>query len=154
MSEFVEVAATSHSFSRRKPVHGVGINDAWYVTHQEIDGVRSRCPFYVQWANMFVRCYCEKSIARSPTYKGCSVSDEWRVFSVFRKWMETQDWKGKQLDKDLLVSGNKVYSSSTCMFVSPAINCLLSSSEAIRGEFPQGVTFDKSRGAIFVKVQG
>jgi hypothetical protein len=39
--------------------------------------------------------------------------------------METQDWVGKQLDKDLLNKGNKVYSPKTCIFVSNRVNNLL-----------------------------
>ncbi len=44
---------------------------------------------------------------------------------AFKKWMETQDYKGKQLDKDILVFGNKEYSPDKCIFVSPYINSLL-----------------------------
>lgn len=36
--------------------------------------------------------------------------------------MEEQDWVGKVLDKDILVSGNKVYSPATCAFVSVKVN--------------------------------
>lgn len=48
---------------------------------------------------------------------GCSVCEEWLTFSNFKRWMEQQDYEGKALDKDLLVSQNKTYSSETCVFV-------------------------------------
>jgi hypothetical protein len=60
-----------------------------------------------------------------PTYVGCSVAAEWHLFSVFREWMISQEWKGLQLDKDLLVIGNKVYSPETCLFIPRNINTLL-----------------------------
>jgi len=38
--------------------------------------------------------------------------------------LENQEWEGMQLDKDLLVEGNKVYSPSTCVFVDSRTNSL------------------------------
>jgi hypothetical protein len=55
-------------------------------------------------------------------------------------------WEGLQLDKDILVFGNKVYSPQTCLFVSRAVNNLLTDCGASRGEWAQGVHFDKQRG--------
>ena len=71
---------------------------------------------------MLQRCYSESHLVRQPTYKGCSVCEEWLTFSNFKSWMEQQDWEGKQLDKDLLVYKNKIYSPETCVFVSSVIN--------------------------------
>ena len=36
--------------------------------------------------------------------------------------MEQQDYIGKVLDKDLKVTGNKIYSPETCLFISPKVN--------------------------------
>ena len=57
----------------------------------------------------------------------------------FRAWMVEQDWKGKQLDKDLLVQGNKMYSPDTCVFVDGVVNNFLTDRAAARGEWPIGV---------------
>lgn len=57
--------------------------------------------------------------------------------------MITQDWEGKQLDKDILIPGNKVYGPNTCLFVSQAINSLLTTQEKIRGPYPLGVTTNR-----------
>jgi hypothetical protein len=89
---------------------------------------------------MLSRCYSEAYQTRYPTYKGCTVHNKWLTFSVFKSWMQTQDWEGKQLDKDLLISGNKCYSSTTCLFVTSQINKLLTDSAAARGLYKKGVT--------------
>lgn len=123
-----------------KLVYGVGINDANYVTQPTIDGKKVICPFYIRWTSMLKRCHSAKYQAKFPTYVGCSVAEEWLTFSNFRKWMVEQDWKDKQLDKDLLIEGNKSYSPETCAFVCRALNQLLTDSAAIRGELPIGVS--------------
>jgi hypothetical protein len=99
-----------------------------------------RCPYYTKWMSMLKRCYSENSLTTNPTYKGCSVCDEWLTFSNFRRWMETQDWEGKALDKDLLVYQNKVYSPETCCFISSKLNTFLVKSDKIRGDYPLGVS--------------
>ena len=57
--------------------------------------------------------------------------------------MEKQDFEGKQLDKDLLFVGNKVYSPETCIFVSPMVNSFTLDSGAARGEWLIGVSWHK-----------
>lgn len=77
---------------------------------------------YKTWINMLNRCYDPMYQARCPTYVGCSVCAEWHNFQNFAEWMSTQDHEGKQLDKDIKVEGNKVYSPDTCTFATPADN--------------------------------
>jgi hypothetical protein len=55
--------------------------------------------------------------------------------------MVTQDWKGKQLDKDLLFEGNKVYSPETCVFIPQLINKFTLDSINTRGLYPIGVSW-------------
>lgn len=43
---------------------------------------------------------------------------------AFRDWALAQDWEGNQLDKDILVSGNKVYGPETCCFVPRYLNMI------------------------------
>lgn len=92
---------------------------------------------------MLKRSYCDKYKIKYPTYKYCIVYEGWYLFSNFKKWMEQQDWEGKQLDKDLLVRGNKVYSPETCLFVSAQVNKFLLESDANRGEYMIGCYWDK-----------
>ena len=135
-----------------KLVYGVGINDADYVVKNfesiEVNGKRKQklvweCPYYRAWCNMLQRCYSTKFQERKPTYKGCSVSDEWLRFSNFKMWMERQDWECKHLDKDLLLKGNKVYSAETCVFVTGEVNTFTLDRGASRGEWLIGVSLNR-----------
>lgn len=133
----------------KKLVWGVGVNDADYVVEKRetircAEGKRKQrviwvCPFYRVWKNMLERCCSIKYQERQPTYKGCSVSEDWKIFSNFRAWMVVQDWQDKQLDKDLLFEGNKVYSPETCVFVSKVVNSFTTDSAASRGKWLIGV---------------
>ena len=100
-----------------KLIQGVGINDAYY----KVIG----CPYYAVWVDMIRRAYDDKYKARKISYKNVTVCEEWHRFTIFREWMVKQDWQGKELDKDLIVSGNKVYSPSTCCFLSGNTNKIL-----------------------------
>lgn len=91
-----------------KLVCGFGISDADYVVCPTIGGKQVWCQYYRKWKSMLLR-QTPKEWKRHTTYKGCKVCEEWRSFMAFRKWMMTQDWQGKQLDKDLLGDG-KLYS--------------------------------------------
>lgn len=130
---------------------GVGINDAKYQT-QVYAGAKGQqrrvwvCPFYRVWMDMLFRCYSEKFKDRHATYIGCAAAPEWYSFSVFREWMAAQDWEGKQLDKDILSQGNKLYSPGSCVFVSAKLNTFMTDSGAARGEWPLGVHWNKVAG--------
>lgn len=78
-----------------------------------------------------------------PTYIGCEISEEWKIFSNFKAWMETQDWVGADLDKDILFPDNKLYSKDTCVFVTQNLNKFLTDSGATRGEYMIGVYWNK-----------
>tara|TARA_R110000782_G_scaffold223191_1_gene310208 strand:+ start:169 stop:741 length:573 start_codon:yes stop_codon:yes gene_type:complete len=129
---------------KTKLIYGVGINDANYTVGPKINGKQLWCPFYKTWHRMIMRCYSVKSLKAKPGYLNCSVDDKWLVFSNFKLWMETQDWKGKHLDKDLLIQGNKVYGPLPCMFVGAEINTLLIDAAKSRGLFPIGVSIVRS----------
>lgn len=124
-------------------ISGVGINDADYKISPIINGKRECCNFYSTWARMLYRCYSNKYHLFHPTYTNCTVAEEWLTFSNFKAWMETQDWEGNCLDKDILIPGNKVYSPDTCVFVDQATNNLLLGRAASRGKYAQGVCFNK-----------
>jgi len=137
-------------------VQGVGINDANYKIRAVVSGLNVwKCPFYSKWENMLQRCYSEKFHNRIPTYRGCSVCKEWLLFSNFKAWMEQQDWKGKQLDKDLLVYQNKIYSPETCCFVSSEVNTFLTKRLNDRGDYPLGVVMynGKYKSRVVFKTQ-
>ena len=131
--------ASKRSLYKRSLVHGVGVNDSDYDTRNQKNGWL--CPFYVKWCTMLRRCYSLKWHKQYPTYIGCSVCPEWRYFSKFRLWMSTQNWKGMDLDKDILVKGNQVYSPDTCCFIPAAINSLFASGKKKKHNLhlPEGV---------------
>lgn len=127
---------------KTKLVCGVGINDADYPVYKyENRRVVWTCPYYRVWSSMLKRCHSEAFLRGNPTYAGCSVTPEWLSFRAFRFWMEKQDWEGKELDKDLLTYGNKVYGPEFCCFTTSSINTLLNEHSADRGDCPQGVFF-------------
>ena len=137
----------------KKLVQGVGINDSDYVTQEMetigyVNGKQKLklvwiCPFYRTWREMINRCYSIKYQERNKTYIGCSVTDEWLTFSNFRAWMITQDWEGNQLDKDLLIGGNKIYSPEACVFVTPMVNSFTTDSGETMGKWLIGVAWYK-----------
>ena len=102
---------------------------------------------YKCWQSMLSRCYSAKVQEKYPTYKGCSVSDDWLYYPNFKKWYDTNYYeinnKTAQLDKDILVKGNKIYSATTCIFVPNFINSLFTKSQKTRGELPIGVCYHK-----------
>jgi hypothetical protein len=104
---------------------------------------------YLKWQRMFVRCYDEKYQDRHPTYIGCSVAEEWHNFQNFAKWYDDNfyqiEGENMHLDKDILVKGNKVYSSETCIFVPKPINTLFIKSATNKNELPTGVWFSSEK---------
>lgn len=139
----------------RKLVCGVGINDAGCaVVKREtigyVDGKQKQklvwfCPYYRTWSEMLRRCYSTKEQERHPTYAGCTAAEDWLTFSRFKEWMELQEWQGKELDKDLLIVGNKLYSADTCVFVTPMVNSFTLDCRATRGEWLIGASWAKGR---------
>lgn len=117
----------------RALVYGKGTNDAGYNIKVDTwrEGIKTtewRCPYYNRWVNMLKRCYSSHSLLKHPTYKDCTVCEEWLTFSNFKRWMEKQDWEGMQLDKDILGSG-KFYCPDICVFVPRYINCFIYKTE-------------------------
>ena len=107
------------------------------------------CKNYQTWRCMMQRCYDEKSQEKQISYKNTTVCEEWHNFQNFAEWMENnynpETMQGWQLDKDILIKGNKIYSPDTCCFVPQEINIQFIKSNSVRGEFPIGVCYIKKR---------
>ena len=132
-------------------VHGVGIVGTKYPIR--VNGVITK--EYILWKTMLQRCYSDTSKKKSPTYEGCEVSDKFKSYEYFYEWCYKQvgfSNQGWQLDKDLLVKGNKVYSESTCVFIPSEINKLLVKSDKKRGKHPIGVYWCKKGKAFKAQV--
>lgn len=99
---------------------------------------------YITWSNMLRRCYNKKNCIRWPSYRNCTVYEDWKNYSVFKEWVENNFYQvgdeRMELDKDILVKGNKVYGPDTCCFVPQSINVLFVKNDTNRGELPIGVT--------------
>ena len=121
-----------------RSVHGVG----FIGVGEHLASVNGKLtPAYDTWRRMLERCHCPKSLARNPTYMGCTVHPDWHNFQNFAEWFERQYFATCwQLDKDLIVEGNKVYSVDTCVFLPQQLNSLLNDCGATRGDLPQGVS--------------
>lgn len=108
------------------------------------------------WLDMLRRCYCPKDQAKRPTYVGCSVHPDWHDFQVFAEWYTKHEYYGKgyQLDKDILIKGNKVYSPDTCCLIPSQINSLFLESASRKGAHPVGVDFKNGKFRAQIRKNG
>ena len=139
-----------NTIKKKATVYGVGINDADYKTRLYSGAIGKQsvlwtCPFYRKWMGLLERCYSKKLWDKYPTYRDCTISEDWKLFSNFRDWMVGQDWEGMQLDKDILVVGNKHYSPETCVFVTKQVNLFVTDNGKARGDYLIGAYWDTSR---------
>jgi hypothetical protein len=113
---------------------------------------------YEHWRGMLLRCYCNKTQDKFPTYKGFSVCDEWLIYQNFADWFYCQEFYecGYQLDKDILKGKFKVYSAETCCMIPREINNMFNTNSKNKGKYPQGVQpyNDSGRFDAKVKVSG
>lgn len=117
---------------------GVGYNDNKYQTNINGQNVTE----YIIWRAMIVRCYNKESFIDHPTYKDCTVSDNFLSYSYFYEWCHKQigfNNDGWHLDKDILVKGNKIYSEDMCCFIPHQINTTIKSRPNIGKILPTGV---------------
>lgn len=105
------------------------------------------------WNNMNTRCYNANYHQTRPGYADCTICDEWLDDKKrFYEWVDRNFYviDGEptvELDKDILVKGNKMYSPDTCIFVPKRINDLFCH---IGGRtdngLPTGVTYSEKTG--------
>lgn len=106
-----------------KLVYGVGYNSAIRKGIPVFEGGKiSKC--YDAWRRMLQRCYDPQYKLDHPTYVGVTCCEDWKDYQNFAKWFYEQPNhdRGYELDKDLLVEGNKLYSPSTCTLLPMKIN--------------------------------
>lgn len=107
----------------KKSVYGVGyVGDGRHKTSKNSKDTKQ----YSAWRHMIGRCYDEATQNKHPTYKGCTVCDEWHNFQLFADWYELtypKDGLEYAIDKDIMsINGVRVYSKSTCCWVTAAKN--------------------------------
>lgn len=105
---------------------------------------------YLLWSSMLQRCYKDKG---SYTYTHCTVSDNFKDYSFFKKWCVNQvgfscrDEKHAlfHLDKDVLCYDVKIYSEETCCFIPAEINCAITTTKHPNATLPSGVSKEGSK---------
>ncbi len=137
-------------------VFNVGVLGDKYATKYKLPNGRYRnFKEYETWSGFLERCYSERCQIKHPTYRGCTVSENFKSYTYFYEWcnkqvgFEHQEWN---LDKDILVKGNKVYSEDTCCFVPPEINSLFTKTDKLRGKYPIGVYYRKDTNKFVAQV--
>ena len=140
----IELRAKDNTTDHVRTVYGVGYNSG-NKHKRTIGGVST--PIYKTWNDMLRRCYSSKFQDKYPTYKGCTVCDEWHNFQVFAEWFDSYPYKktGYHLDKDILVKDNKEYSPDNCCIVPQEVNKLLCGRGSAKKLYPQGVYFDSAK---------
>ena len=132
-------------------VYGVGVSGIKYPS--KLNGVNTK--EYDLWCSMIQRCYSNTYKKKQPTYEGCEVSDNFKYYEYFYEWCHSQIGfanEGWQLDKDLLIKGNKVYSEDSCVFLPREINQLLVKRENMRGKYLIGVHWCNTKKAFVAQV--
>ena len=132
-------------------VYGVGIVGTKYPISE--GGVHTK--EYDLWCSMLRRCYSDTYKKKYPTYIDCKCSENFKSYEYFYEWCNEQIGFGNigfELDKDLLVKGNKVYSEDSCIFIPTEINTLLVKRAASRGEHLIGVYWHSKNKAFVARV--
>ena len=149
--ELVQVKRGSVKDRYSPSVYGVGILGTKYLS--AVNGRNTK--EYNLWQSMLKRCYNSAYKNKHPTYEGCEVSDKFKSYEYFYEWCQNQfgfGVDGFELDKDLLIRGNKIYSESACVFIPREINQILVKSTASRGEYLIGVNWCKTKKAFKAQV--
>ena len=133
-------------------VYGVGVIGDKYPS--KVNGVLTKESKL--WTSMLQRCYSDTIKKKYPTYEGCEASENFKYYEYFYEWCNKQigfGVEGFELDKDLLIKGNKVYSENTCVFLPHEINQILVKRTASRGEHLIGVCWHNTSKSFVARVR-
>lgn len=118
------------------------INGAWVKREWTDSGVRHHTKSYRLWCDIKLRCIDGGKYQQGkPTYAGCTMSEDFKNYQYFAEWCQSQVGYGLpdyQIDKDLLVTGNKIYGENTCVFIPSLLNMFITSTSR-RRDYPTGV---------------
>lgn len=124
-----------------KPVmYGIGYHGLLYTNHNEES--------YKRWHYIMNRCYSKAIHDSFPNYDGCTVCEEWHNYSNFKLWYDEHIAEINcfdeifEIDKDILIKGNMVYSPETVCFVPKIINGLFSNYKSNNEDCPIGIYFE------------
>lgn len=129
-----------------KLVHGIGRKGETYKSHDGIKPLKE----YEHWAGLLRRCGLKyQSVNAAYSEVTCSIN--FKSYTFFYEWCQEQagfgnrDEKGMlwQLDKDILVKGNRLYSEDTCVFVPKRLNTIFLKNKSQRGVYLIGTGWSK-----------
>ena len=110
-----------------KKVSGVGfIGEGAYKSRDKSGMTRE----YSIWKSMIYRCYSPNAFKGYPSYSDCLVDSRWHNFQNFSEDILSLEGYNRwflniekmELDKDIKIKGNRLYSKDTCMFVTKKEN--------------------------------
>ena len=130
--------------TKEYPVYTTGVQD---INGYLVKGQPTPKDYSV-WNNIRLRCYNLNCRGSLPTYEGCTMSEDFLVFSKFKEWYNNQigcEQDGWHVDKDLLFKGNKVYSAETCVLLPPEINSAIVVHNRGSNNLPMGVTYNRTK---------
>lgn len=103
---------------------------------------------YKTWYQVMNRCYNKKQADKRPAYVGIATAcTEWLNYQNFAKWWYENYYEIDErldVDKDILVKGNKEYHPDKCLLVPQRINLMFTSKPNKYG-LPTGVTLTANK---------
>lgn len=154
----VEFITTGYITKARKDHILEGVVRDPYHTHQRGVGYigegkyKSTGKIYNIWRAMIDRCYGERD--KRHTYRDCYVDDRWHNLQVFGQWYDNNHFDGAELDKDILVEGNKCYGPDTCKMVSKKDNVEKAKARFADVLSPEGIKYTIYNITDFCKQHG
>lgn len=100
------------------------------------------------WHAMRQRCGVGGTKKPKSGYSDCSISENFLNFQYFAEWCQPQiayGREGYELDKDILVLNNRVYSENHCVFIPQELNSFLCVNSGPVSDLPKGVTRCKDK---------
>lgn len=117
----------SEGFSNKigRAVYGVGYNSNPRGNGYPTKNGEVITKAYDHWRRFLCRSYSVEWKDKHPTYSDTYVCNDWHDYQLFAKWYHGQNYSANvnyDLDKDLLVLGNNIYSPETCVLIPNELN--------------------------------
>ncbi len=132
-------------------IYGQGFNDRTKPSKQNGKHLKE----YLIWRAMICRCYSEYSLRIKPTYERIEVCENFKSYSYFYEWCQTQIGFKKEhfvFDKDILDPTGTTYSESNCVSIPQALNKLLTLRQRDRSKYALGVLKTNGKETLFKSV--
>jgi len=121
-------------------IHLNGVSFTGYGYCNSLDE-NLRRKVYSLWSCIVGRTLREGYVDKYNTYSDVTLCEQWHNFQVFCKWVnENEYFHSKfQLDKDLLIRGNREYSPDACCFLPQELNVVINVNYNTGNGLPVGV---------------